>query len=209
MDDTSSTGDSASTADSASSAVSAARKRRWPWVTGGVVVLAAIAVGIAALLGAFSPAQPQVAAKKPQPASEAPAKTVEKPDPPKVVIATTEQVPYAEVWSPPDSGENFWQVVDPDNGYPEDGGTDYLLAHACEKKDCKGDEIRKLQVGDGFEYRGQDYVVDEKYEIGKAEIGDQPIWEHVPDKVVIITCILNEETMTFYENDIVVGSPKS
>lgn len=184
-------------------------KRRWPWFAGGgLVVLAAIGVLIAALLGAFAPASEE-AAPRPVPTVEVTPEPTPTPEPkPEVDIDTTEFMPYSEVWNPPDTGENFWQVVDPDNGYPEDGGTDYVLAHACDDPDagCAGDLVRTLESGDDLTYRGEEYVVDEKLEIHKSEIGEQDIWHHDPDRLVVITCILDLETGEFNENDIIVAS---
>lgn len=189
-------------------------RRHWKWFTaGGLVLLVAGGFTTAALMGVFSepvgeaapkPTSTITATPTPQ-ATPAPAPA---PTPAaEVVIDTTQVMPYSEVWNPPDEGESFWQIVDPANGYPEDGGTDYLLAHACEQGGCAGDGIRALVAGDHFAYRGAQYVVEQKLEINKADIGAQPIWEHVPGRVVVITCILNLETKTFDENDIIVASP--
>lgn len=191
-----------------------ALKRHWKWyAAGGLVVLVAGGFTTAALMGAFSAPVVEAAPKPTSTITTAPVPTPEPapvptPEPAAaVVIDTTQVMPYSEVWNPPDQGENFWQIVDPANGYPEDGGTDYLLAHACEQQGCAGDGIRALVAGDHFSYRGASYVVDQKIEIAKSEIGAQPIWEHVPGRVVVITCILNLETMTFDENDIIIASP--
>ena len=173
------------------------------WLPGGLTT--------AALMGAFN--EPSVAAApEPTPTRTAtptpgPTPTPEPAPVGEVNIETTQVMPYSEVWTPPDEGQNFWQIVDAANGYPEDGGTDYLLAHACVQGGCAGDGIRALAVGDNFLYRGAQYVVDQKLEINKSDIGAQPIWEHVPGRVVVITCILNRETGTFDENDIIVASP--
>ena len=188
-------------------------KQHWKWFTaGGLALLVVAGLAIAAFLGAFSTSEdvaappPTAAVTTPTPTpTPTPTHTAEPPA--EVNISTVQTMPYTEVWNPPDVGENFWQVVDPENGYPETGGTDYILAHACELEGCAGDLIRTLTPGDDFTYKGAEYVVDEKLEIHKSEIGNQPIWEHVPGRVVVITCILDKATMTFEENDIIIASP--
>ncbi|OUZ08888.1 hypothetical protein BHE97_12200 [Aeromicrobium sp. PE09-221] len=178
-------------------------RRRWLWFAGALVALLAASVLVAALAGVFDssdaePERPRASAAVVTPSPE--------PPPADVVIDTTMTMPYSEVWNPPDGGENFWQVVDPENGYPEDGGTDYILAHACEDQGCAGDQIRTLQAGDELTYRGEPYVVEEKLEIAKTEIADQDIWTHDPARLVVITCILDPDTGEYHENDIIVAT---
>lgn len=188
-------------------------KRRWPWFAGGAAVLVlAGSLTAAGLMGAFDTveevpvATAPVAEVKPTP-TPTPTPTPEPAPKVDVNIETTQFMPYTEVWNPPDTGENFWQLVDPANGYPEDGGTDFVLAHACENQGCAGDDVRTLNAGDGLTYRGTPYKVTEKLAILKTEIGNQNIWEHVPNRVVIITCILDPATMTYEKNEILIADP--
>ncbi|MBM9463116.1 hypothetical protein JL108_06610 [Aeromicrobium sp. YIM 150415] len=177
--------------------------RRWPWFAGGgLLTVVVIAVLVAALAGVFSSSEPEPA---PRASAEIATPTTPAPEP-EVDIETVQTMPYSPVWNPPDAGENFWQVVDPENGYPEDGGTDYVLAHACEDQGCAGDEVRTLDAGDELTYRGEPYVVEEKLEIAKTEIADQDIWTHDPARLVVITCILDPETGEYHENDIIVAT---
>ncbi|RLV55013.1 hypothetical protein D9V41_13015 [Aeromicrobium phragmitis] len=179
------------------------RRHRF-WSAGAaLVVLVAAGVLVAALAGVFD--SPKDAEPDAAPAT-AQMQTPNEEPAPAVNIETTETMPYSPVWNPPDQGENFWQVVDPENGYPEDGGTDFILAHACEDHGCAGDQIRALQTGDDFTYRGETYRVEEKIEIPKTEIADQDIWVHDPDRVVVITCILDAATGEYHENDIIVAN---
>lgn len=179
-------------------------RRRWPWFAGGLLVLAVATVlvltGVLGSSGADGESAPRASAEM----------TTHTPAPePDVSIEKTESMPYSTVWNPPDEGENFWQVVDDENGYPEDGGTDFILAHACEDQECAGDQVRALQTGDHLSYLGENFVVQDKLEILKTEIADQDIWEHDPDRVVVITCILDPETGEYEENDIIVASRDS
>ncbi|WP_449278252.1 hypothetical protein [Leucobacter sp. GX24907] len=184
------------------------RKKRWPWIAGaGFGALIIVGLIVAAVMGLFSPASDE-AAPSPTPTEVTP-ETTPTPTPtpePEVDIASTEFMPYSEVWNPPDQGESFWQVVDEANGYPEDGGTDYVLAHACDdpERECAGDQLRTLEKDDEFTYRGESYLVDQKMEIDKSAIGDQDIWYHEAGMLVVITCIIEENGDSF-ENDIVVA----
>lgn len=177
------------------------RNRLWSAIA-GLVVLVAAGVFVAALAGVFDSSESDAPAPR---ASAQVAPRTPAPEP-AVDIATTKTMPYSPVWNPPDEGENFWQVVDPENGYPEDGGTDFILAHACEDQGCAGDQVRALQNGDDFTYRGETYRVQEKIEIPKTEIAEQDIWVHDPNRVVIITCILDPATGEYHENDIIVAT---
>ncbi|MGJ9411849.1 hypothetical protein ACHAAC_03985 [Aeromicrobium sp. CF4.19] len=181
----------------------ATQRRRWPWFAGGVLLLigaAALALVLTGVLGSADedgPSTPRASAELSTPTPEPDAK---------VSIDETESMPYTAVWNPPDEGESFWQVVDPDNGYPEDGGTDFILAHACEDGQCAGDQVRTLEAEDRLSYRGDDFVVQEKIEIDKDEIAEQEIWDHDPDRIVVITCILDPETGEYDENDIIIAT---
>lgn len=178
------------------------KRNRVAFVAAGLVVAVTVGVLIATMTGGTG------SDDEPDPAPQATAKIVtpSATTPPKVDIATTKTMPYSEVWNPPDEGQDFWQVVDPANGYPEDGGTDFLLAHACRDQGCAGDQIRALEVDDAFTYRGEQFVVLEKLQIHKSEIADQDIWVHDPDRVVVITCILDPQTGEYEDNDIIVAS---
>ena len=170
----------------------------------GVVVAAVVAL-VVVLFTVSSPSD-DVAEPVRAPAPQEQPSTSPTPAPEQdVVIEQTRTMPFTPVWNPPDSGQDFWQIVDPGEGYPEDGGTDYLLAHACRDGGCAGDEIRTLQPDDTFSYEGSDYVVDEKLQIDKTEIADQDIWEHEDGRLVVITCILDRATGEYRQNDIIVA----
>lgn len=186
------------------------QKKRWPWIAGASVgALIIVGLIVASFMGLFSPESEEVA-PVPTPAEVTP-EPIPTPAPtpePEVAIASTEFMPYSEVWDPPDQGENFWQVVDDANGYPEDGGTDYVLAHSCYDPElgCVGDQLRTLEKGDTFTYRGDPYLVDRTIETQKSEIADQDIWYHEAGMLVVITCIIDENGNSF-ENDIIVAHP--
>lgn len=143
---------------------------------------------------------------EPEPEPEPDSEPEPTPGPPVVDIASTQKMPYSPVWNPPDTGEYFWQIVDEGHGYPEDDGTDFLLAHACETQECAGDEVRKLQVDDSLTYLGETYVVERKITTMKNEIGDQDIWTHDPNRIVIITCIIETTWDQSDKNDIIVAT---
>ncbi|MGJ9413169.1 hypothetical protein ACHAAC_10720 [Aeromicrobium sp. CF4.19] len=180
------------------------RRRRW-WVAGGAVFLVVAAVLVVVLTGVLDSSSDEAAPPEPTPAPSTSASPTPTPES-EVSIEETQTMPYTPVWNPPDAGDDFWQVVDADEGYPEDGGTDYILAHACRDRECAGDRIRDLEVEDSLDYRGEQYVVEEKLEILKTEIGEQDIWSHDPDRLVVITCILDPETGDYDENDIIVAT---
>lgn len=113
---------------------------------------------------------------------------------------------YSPVWDPPDYGEAYWQIVDPDYGYPEHGGTRYILAHACESQTCAGDGVIRLGEGDIFTIQGETYRVEQRFTSMKNEIASQPIWEHVPGRVVIVTCLIETTWQLSDQNEIVVAS---
>ncbi|GAA1314238.1 hypothetical protein ACFSWE_13575 [Leucobacter albus] len=191
------------------------RLPRWVgWIgAGAAVVLVGAGVWAVLVSGLFGgephepaapnerPASTDAPSREPQPAESAAASK-----PSQLDIASTLYMPYSPVWDPPDEGENFWQVVDDDNGYPEFGGTTYLLAHACYDGQCVGDDARALVPGDSLTFRGARYLVDEKLEIDKAAIGDQNIWEHRDGQLVVITCIIDPSTGAIAENAILVAS---
>lgn len=185
---------------------------RWAVATGAVAVVAA-GIWVALATGLFHGGSGGEAAPKAQPAGAGThtqaTNSDEAPTTPaasQLDIASTLYMPYSPVWDPPDEGENFWQVVDDDNGYPEFGGTTYLLAHACYDGQCVGDDARALVPGDSLTFRGARYLVDEKLEIDKAAIGDQNIWEHRDGQLVVITCIIDPSTGAIAENAILVAS---
>lgn len=189
-------------------------RERWKiTVPVSVVALTGIGLAIAWGVGAFD--APEEPVKIAEPAVVEP---VEEPEPepepeeapeeaPQVSVDSVNHMPYSEVWNPPDQGEGFWQVVDPDHGYYEEGGTKYVLAHACEVQVCAGDEFLKLSEGDSFEYLSETYRIDNKYSIHKDEIADQPIWDNVPGRVVIVTCIIDGRWQDSDHNEIFVASP--
>lgn len=185
-------------------------KKHWIWFTSGAVVLViAIGLAVAGALGAFTPAEveaaPPPAVVTPEPAPE-PEPTPE-PEPlpdPSVDIAETHEMEYSPIWDPPDGGEYFWQVVDSDAGYPRTGGTTFVLAHACESQTCAGDALRTLEPGDTLTFKGDLYRVDSKTPAMKDEIGDLPIWTHVPGRLVLFTCIIETTWDQSDKNEILV-----
>lgn len=56
---------------------------------------------------------------------------------------------------------------------------------------------------------GDSYEVQEEVEIHKSEIADQDIRLHDANRLVIITCIINPDTETWDENDIIVATRAS
>ena len=194
----------------------AARKRKWPWIAGAaVVVLAALGLGIAALAGAFTPPEepaPETAVvTEPEPTRErtprpTPEPVAEPLPDPTIDIPSTQHMAYSPVWNPPDEGQYFWQIVDPEYGYPEDGGTDFVLAHACENQACAGDQLRLLENGDTLTYMGELYQVQSKTEIMKVDIAAQDIWVHDPNRIVIITCIIDTTWDQSDKNDIIIAT---
>jgi len=186
-------------------------RKHWQWFTAGIVALSlAVAIGIAAMLGVFDlaatapVAEPRVSASQESAAPDS--DQTEKVSGP-VDIAETRTMKYSEVWNPPDEGEFFWQIVDPDKGYPEGGGTTYVLAHACERQTCTGDAMRTLKVGDTLSYKGTKYRVDSKDSVMKDQIGDLPIWTHVPGRLVLVTCIIETTWEQSDKNEVIVASP--
>lgn len=189
----------------------------------GVFVIGAI-IAIAAFSGAFGGnAEPEEAptptvaapeetpAVTPTPTPAEPTETTPPPPPPepRVDIPSVQQMAYSPVWNPPDNGQYFWQIVDPAHGYPEDGGTDFLLAHACESQNCAGDELRKLEVGDSLTYRGETYIIEDKRQIMKVDIAAQDIWFHDPNRLVIITCIIETTWDQSDKNDLFIATKYS
>lgn len=190
-------------------------KKKWPWfVGGGALAAVLVALLVAWGTGMFAPAEEEPEAFEPR-SSFAPRESqTPSPSPSEeievevdVAIDSVGHMPYSPTWDPPDQGDGWWQIVDPEYGYPENGGTDYVLAHACPSGACAGDAIRELEPGDTFTYLGQPYVVDSKLEIEKTEIADQDIWEHIPGRLVVITCIIDPATGESWQNDIIIASP--
>lgn len=202
-----------STVEQAAPAATAPRKRRLGWIIGGgIAVLAAAGVLTASLMGAFTAPEP-VKTEEPR-RSTTPAPT-QSPTPtptptpsypaPILDVPEVKEMPYSPVWRPADEGQYFWQIVDPAYGYPKEGGTKYLLAHACDNRECAGDEFRRLEAGDTLTYDGAVYQVKDKWQIMKTDIAAQPIWTHKPGRLVIITCII-ETTWEFSDkNDVFIA----
>lgn len=113
---------------------------------------------------------------------------------------------FTPVWNPPDHGEYFWQIVDPEAGYPKTGGTSYVLAHACESQGCAGDSLRTLEEGETLTYKGDLYVVESKTSVMKDEIAGLPIWEHERGSLVLVTCIIETSWQDSDKNDVFVAS---
>lgn len=190
-------------------------RRSWPWfAAGGVVLLVAIGILVLPLTGWFDSdsAEPvatpaATAEREPRPTRDiAPAPEPVTAPAPKIDIPETRQMPYTPVWNPPDQGEYFWQIVDPANGYPEDGGTDFILAHACENQQCAGDQFRLLEVGDTLTYKGELYQVEDAREIMKVDIAQQDVWHHDPNRLVIITCIIETTWDQSDKNDLIIAT---
>lgn len=193
-------------------------KKRWPLFAGiGAIAAVLVAVLVAYMTGVFTPtdeAETKPSSSSGISTSMGPKETETPSAPPSptptaeasVVIESVGQMAYSPIWNPPDQGEGFWQIVDPDMGYPEDGGTDYVLAHACPWGSCAGDQIRELEADDTFEYLGELYVVEEKIEVVKTDIASLDIWTHDPNRVVVITCIIDPDTGESLENDIIIGT---
>lgn len=183
-----------------------AQRRRGRIVAAAIVVVALLGVVLFATGLLSSADEPTSAGPAPSPTAGDATTPAPSPAPqPVVAIDEVRTMPYTPVWNPPDGGESFWQIVDPDEGYPADGGTDYLLAHACRDEACAGDEIRTLVAGDRMTYDGAEYVVDRTLEIDKTEIGEQDIWTHEDGRLVVITCVLDTATDEYRQNDIVVA----
>lgn len=189
-------------------------KKRVGWIVGGgVAAVAAIAVVIALVSGVFAgaPEEPAPAPKKvaveptPEPA---PVPTPEPVVYPEATIDITGvlPMPYTEVWRPPDEGQNIWQIVDEEYGYVADGGTDFILAHTCENQACAGDGFRLLEEGSTFTYQGSLYQVEKKWQIMKVDIPEQDIWSHDPNRVVIITCIIETTWQASDKNEIFIAT---
>lgn len=186
-------------------------KKRWKWfAAGGVALSVAAGLTAATLLGAFAPEAPEAAPAPPPAITQSPEPAPEpEPEPEPlpdaaVDIESTHQMTYSPVWNPPDTGEYFWQIVDPDAGYPETGGTTYVLAHACESQKCAGDVLRTLEAGDTLTYNGDLYRVDSKTPVMKDEIAELPIWEHVRGRLVLFTCIIDTTWDQSDKNEVLV-----
>lgn len=189
-----------------------APKRKLWWIGGGAVGLLIVAFAVAALTGVFSPepepapvTPPPVATVEEQPDPEPEPEPVVYPDP-TLAITDVKEMPYTPIWRPADEGENYWQIVDPEHGYVSDGGTEYLLAHTCENRACAGDELRKLDEGDTLEYEGGLYLVEKKWPIMKDDIAAQDLWNHVPGRLVIITCIIETTWDASDKNEIFIAT---
>lgn len=180
-------------------------RRRWPWL----LAFAGATIVTAALIGVFT-AEPG-AEPEAEPA-QTPTDTVEPEPTPEseleqtVEITSTETMAYSSVWNPPDEGQDFWRIVDPENGYPDEGGTDFVLAHACATEDCTGDELRGLEVGDTLIYLGERYEIQDKRAVWKSEIAQQDIWYHDPDRIVLVTCIIEEDGQDSEKNDLLIAT---
>lgn len=186
------------------------KKKKWLAVSLiSAIVVAGAGTGVAAVMGAFAPAPPPVveAPAKVVPVTPKPTPTVEPPrEALTVSIPEVQHMPYSEIWIPPDTGENFWQVVDPAFGYPETGGTTFVLAHACESKACTGDQFLKLVVGDTIDFMGVAYQVQDAREIMKTDIAAQDVWYYDPNRLVVITCILDAALDISEKNYFVVAT---
>lgn len=202
----------------ASSAGSGRSKRRLAWIFGGAGGVVVVAAAVLAFSGVFSPTPPEPsepltapeqtqerARPTARPAPEVTEEPEETPDP-TVVVSNVLQMPYSEVWRPADEGQNYWQIVDDAYGYPADGGTDYLLAHSCENRACAGDDLLTLEEGDSLEYQGSQYIVERRWTAMKTDIGDQDIWEHDPNRLVIVTCVIETTWEASDKNEIFVAT---
>lgn len=189
----------------------ASKKRLW-WLLGGAGSLVLVAALVAALSGVFTP-EPEPAPPVEKPAAVVTPEPTPEPEPepepapdPTVVINDVLQMPYSDVWRPADEGQNYWQIVDDGYGYPADGGTDYLLAHSCENRACAGDDLLTLDPGETLTYQGELYSVDDRWTIMKTDIGAQDIWKHDPNRIVIVTCIIETTWQASDKNEIFVAT---
>jgi hypothetical protein len=186
------------------------RKNWWLIVT-ALVVLATAGIFAAVMLGnlntevtASAPDKPVVRVEK---KAETPPPTPIAPQPTgPVSIDAAQFMAYSPVWNPPDQGEGYWQIVDPANGYPEDGGTDYVLAHSCDAGSCTGDQLKTLKVGDQLTYLGTPYLVQRTTDVAKTEIANQDIWVHDPNRLVLITCAIDTTSGGFDNNTIIIAN---
>lgn len=187
----------------------------------GLLLIAVIAVPVVALSqnGATvesAPAQPVTKPLKPQVVQQENKEQTEDLETEEVInpavndnvaISELRQMKYSPVWNPPDMGEAFWQIVDPEYGYPEEDGTKYIVAHACEARNCAGDMLLGLNSGDQFSFFDNTYTVVEKFEAAKDEIALQPIWgPHDANKIVFVTCIIDENWWDSDHNEIIVAT---
>ncbi|MGB3414687.1 MAG: hypothetical protein WBA28_08235 [Microbacteriaceae bacterium] len=123
-----------------------------------------------------------------------------------MVISNVRAMPYSPIMRPNDNGEYFWQIVDPEAGYQAEGGTDFILAHACEGKQvCIGDELRLLSVGDVIEHKGDKYEITDKQIVMKDEIQKPNIWFHDDQRIVIITCVIEGSWQDSDKNEILIA----
>lgn len=188
-------------------------RRHWKWLLPASV---AIVLGLALVVYFALRPEPQPAPEvapvvTEQPVAEpttepAPEPTQDPLPDPEVDIEDPKTMPFTPVWDPPDGGKYFWQVVDPEEGYPETGGTTYVLAHACESQDCAGDVLRDLDAGDTLTYQGHLYEVENTTPVDKDEIGSLPIWAHVEGQLVLFTCIIETTWDQVTKNEIIVAN---
>ncbi len=192
------------------------KTRAW-WYVGGGALLVAIALVVAIFSGVFA-GEPEPE-PTPEPAPVVTPEPTPEPEPepepepvypdPVVDIANVQEMPYSPVWRPADEGQGFWQIVDDAYGYPRDGGTDFILAHSCDNRDCAGDVLRTLDIGETLSYSGATYLVEDKRTIMKDDIAAQDIWTHDPNRLVIVTCII-ETTWEFSDkNEIFIATKVS
>lgn len=81
-----------------------------------------------------------------------------------------------------------------------------MLAHACENRSCAGDQLRLLVEGNTLTYQGSLYQVQSTTEIMKVDIAAQDIWRHDPNRIVIITCIIDTVWDQSDRNDIIIAT---
>lgn len=125
---------------------------------------------------------------------------------PTLTIATFKTMKWSPIMRPDDHGENYWQIVDPERGYPADGGTDFLMAHACEGSQvCIGDQLRELQLGDVVAHKERKFEVVDKFIISKSELVNSGIWFHDANRIVIITCVIEGNWQDSDKNEVLIA----
>ena len=96
-------------------------------------------------------------------------------------------------WSPrlePADFVNIFQLVDPEKGYYESGGTVYLISHSyAAGSGAPGNEWETLVVGDVIIYNNMFYQVNRIGTPAQGDIASEPIWTNDPDNLVLLTCL--------------------
>ena len=114
--------------------------------------------------------------------------------PVKFNVTSTATMVWAARLVPPDF-VNVFQVVDPEKGYYQSGGTVYLVAHfyaagvGPNGQIAPGNEWETLVVGDVVTYNNTFYQVNRIGTPAQGDISNEPIWVNNPEDLVLITCL--------------------